>query len=108
MVDAFLKLEQFVEVQSKDNEGWTALHHAASSGHMDVIEVLLQSSRFTGILDMNNEGKTAYDLAVVTKHFDVASALRQYQVLWGSTSLHSAHTPVSPNSTPTQTSKEFV
>lgn len=46
VIEYLIKVMEFVNVEATDNTGATALHHAAISGHPDVIKAL---SRIPGI-----------------------------------------------------------
>ena len=60
-------------VTSKDAEGKTALHWAATGGHKEVVQFLLDSKADVHAKD--NDGKTPLDLA--SFHKDIADLLRQ-------------------------------
>lgn len=52
-------------ILSQENDGWTALHFAASTGNIQLITLLLQAGAAPGIrAGQNGEGLTAKELAV--------------------------------------------
>lgn len=54
--------------------GWTALHVAASNNRPDAVKVLLEAGAITGI--KNNEDETALDLAESNGHQKVVDIIR--------------------------------
>jgi ankyrin repeat protein len=63
-------------VSTKDNDGWTALHFAASNDHKNLVELLLANQA-----DVNakaKDGWTPLRLATLRVHEDVAESLRQH------------------------------
>ena len=59
--------------KSKDNDGWTPLHHAASEGQTDIVNCLLENgaSKF----EMDKNGKTALNLAEEKGHSEIVKLL---------------------------------
>jgi ankyrin repeat protein len=51
-----------IDVNCKDDLGWTSLHHAAHTGNSNIVEVLLKDHRILPRL-RNNEGKKPENLA---------------------------------------------
>ena len=45
-----------------DSAGWTALHHAASNGHLTSVQVLVRKGK-ANLKAMNSEGKIALEVA---------------------------------------------
>jgi ankyrin repeat protein len=54
-------LDSGTDINYKDMDGWTALHHAARKGHFKLLQLLLQRGIDKEVLD--KEGKTAFDVA---------------------------------------------
>ena len=52
-----LLLEKGANINTKDSEGWTPLHHAARSGNEEIIKLLLE--RGANVNATNNNGTTA-------------------------------------------------
>jgi TonB family protein len=50
-----------VDIGARDDEGWTALMHAARGGYADTVEVLLEHG--ANVYSENNEGATALHIA---------------------------------------------
>ena len=48
-------------VNKKDSQGWSALHHAASEGYIDIVEYLLRSH--ADVQALNREQHTPMDVA---------------------------------------------
>lgn len=65
-----LVLKYGVDVNLKDVQGNTALHHAARNGNLDMVKVLVE--RGCSVLAKNNSNQTAYDVSEA-HHF-----VRQY------------------------------
>jgi len=63
-----------MEINSTDDTGKTALHHAAEIGSRPIVDTLLAHGALTSIRDRDN--RTAYDIARAADHANVASALR--------------------------------
>jgi ankyrin repeat protein len=62
-------------VRSKDGSGYTALHHAAIGGHVEVVEVLLESG--AGIDGIGSRGETALLLASSKGNYQVVRLLTE-------------------------------
>ncbi len=54
-------IDQGVDINAQDNEGWTALHAAVSCGFEDIVRCLLDHS--ASLSTVNNDGELAIDLA---------------------------------------------
>jgi ankyrin repeat protein len=54
-------LDSGTDINYKDMDGWTALHHAARKGHFKLLQLLLQRGIDKEALD--KEGKTAFQVA---------------------------------------------
>ncbi len=61
------------EVNTKDNDGWTALMWAARNGHTEIAELLLKHG--AEVNAKNNDGETAFIYAVLRVNVDVAELL---------------------------------
>jgi len=61
-----------------DDDGWTALHCAASEGHLNVAHILF---RFGARLDaLTVDGRTPADLAIANDHQHIADAIRAEEI----------------------------
>lgn len=63
-----MPLDQYVNMQ--DNEGWTALHHGASNGHVETSRVLIEVGVDPRTTD--HHGRTAADVARQNGHTECA------------------------------------
>ncbi|MEN8220382.1 MAG: ankyrin repeat domain-containing protein [Pseudomonadota bacterium] len=66
-------LEKGWNVNTKDKEAWTLLHHAAINGHTDIAELLLDKG--TKIDAKDKEGWTPLMVASANSHTDLATLL---------------------------------
>ena len=64
-----------------DNDGKTPLHHAASDGHAEMVELLLERGAHINARD--NYGRTALDYADPNINPVVAALLHQTGVIHG-------------------------
>lgn len=62
-------------IQSQDSSGYTALHHAAIGGHVDVVEVLLEGG--AQIDSVGSRGETALLLASSKGNYEVVRLLTE-------------------------------
>ena len=62
-------------INKKDSNGNTALHHAAISGHRNIVTLLL--GRKADPCIRNKQGRTPYDLAIQKKHTQIADLLTE-------------------------------
>lgn len=62
--------------QSRDSEGCTAMHAAASSGSMDMSQLLVQAGM--GVRDADNDGWQALHYACANGHYGMAAWLLQH------------------------------
>ena len=72
--DLFLK-NKYVDVNSKDDDGWTSLHVAAFNGNLDAIILLLQSGAQINSLD--NDDWTPLHCAARKGYLKVVELLLQ-------------------------------
>ena len=61
-------------VNIQDQYQWTALHHAAYSGNMTIVELLLTNGAKLDV--KNNKGQTPRQIAIERHHSDIAERLR--------------------------------
>lgn len=62
-----------VKINAQDEDGNTALHIAAASGHEDIVELLIENG--AAIPRKNKKGETAVQLARKNKHKDLAKLI---------------------------------
>ena len=55
------------DVNSKDENGWTALMHATQKNYSDVIKILIEAFKVNP-QEKNNAGQTAFDIAIEKAH----------------------------------------
>ncbi|XP_067666461.1 NAD-capped RNA hydrolase NUDT12-like isoform X1 [Haliotis asinina] len=72
-------LKAAVDVDAKNDRGWTALMFAARNGQVSVIKSLLEQGSSVNIL--NSSGQTALDIANFWNHSDASSALSDSTVV---------------------------
>ena len=66
-------ISQGVDANTKDDEGWTALHHAAFVGHTTIVELLIEKG---AVVDVKDEtGNTALYRAAEGGSSQAAKAL---------------------------------
>ena len=66
-------LEEGVDTNAKDSEGWAPLHYAAFKGQKEAVKVLLEKGADSGFQD--DGGFTPFFLAAKEKHLDTAKLL---------------------------------
>ena len=72
MQEMYALLKKYPTIwQAKDSEGCTAMHAAASSGSMDMAQLLMQVGM--GIRDMDNDGWQALHYACANGHYGMAA-----------------------------------
>ena len=69
-------LDAGVEVNAKDNGGWTALHYAAWHGRKEIVELLI--SKGADVNAKDNSGYTPLDRSTKRKHTEIADLLRTH------------------------------
>ena len=67
---------RFVDVEATDRNGWRAIHHAASYGHVHIVQGLVQKLR-VNVNSRNSEGFTALHFACGNNHLNVVRCLVQ-------------------------------
>jgi hypothetical protein len=70
-------IQRGTDVNTRDNNGKTALHYAAENGHQQTVQKLIKLGADPNIRDQ--EGKTAWDLAIRNGHEGTAKALSDFQ-----------------------------
>ncbi|HEU5230302.1 MAG TPA: ankyrin repeat domain-containing protein [Ktedonobacteraceae bacterium] len=71
---AHLLVEHGSDINTLDSYHWTPLHHAAYSGNMATVELLLAKGAKLDVRD--NKGQIPFDIARERNHHDVAARLR--------------------------------
>ncbi|QJT94912.1 ankyrin repeat domain-containing protein [Wolbachia endosymbiont of Diaphorina citri] len=71
-------IAQGADLETKDNNGNTALHNACSNGHLKVVEYLIEKG--ASLKAKNKEGKTPLDLAVQKDYADIVQTIEQMQL----------------------------
>jgi len=74
VLDLFLRKGKHLEMDVVDDNGWTALHHAAYGGNDKCCELLLNEGASKDITD--NKGRRALDLA---RHLDYGDCVAQLE-----------------------------
>jgi ankyrin repeat protein len=64
------------DVNSKDNDGWTPLHEAASEGHNKIVELLVTKGADVNAKDKN--GDTPLDMAIRLRRTETVDLLRKH------------------------------
>lgn len=70
-----LSLDENIDVNLADNEGNTAIHHAASAGHTNVVRVLINKFLNLNIDQQNLNGQTALIKASIYGRLQCANLL---------------------------------
>jgi ankyrin repeat protein len=65
---------RFVDVEATDRNGWRAIHHAASYGHVHIVQGLVQKLR-VDVNSRNSEGFTALHFACGNNYLNVVRCL---------------------------------
>ncbi|XP_047336713.1 protein VAPYRIN-LIKE-like [Impatiens glandulifera] len=69
-------LVEGVDVNGRDQNGWTALHRAAFKGRMESVKLLIEHGAEVNAVD--DGGRTALELAMETGHVQIAMRLMDY------------------------------
>ncbi|KAH3837467.1 NAD-capped RNA hydrolase NUDT12-like isoform X2 [Dreissena polymorpha] len=75
--DVRLYIKGNVDLNERNERGWTALMFAARNGHLHVVRELVQHGCDTSVI--NSTGQTALDIALFWNHGDVARHLQAGQ-----------------------------
>ena len=73
-----LLISRGVNVNEKDNSGWTPLHFASRNGHLEVMKLLISEAKSVGIdivNEKNNSGCTPLQSASANGHLGVMKLL---------------------------------
>jgi ankyrin repeat protein len=65
-----------VDVNAKDDNGWTPLHAAAREGHKEIVELLIANGADVNAKD--EDDRTALDWAIKHKQTETADLLRKH------------------------------
>ncbi|NOT13439.1 MAG: ankyrin repeat domain-containing protein [Methylococcaceae bacterium] len=68
-------LNEGVDIEQKDDYGWTALNWAAGKGNTSIVEILLSAG--ANISNVGRDKRTAYQIALAAAHIETASALQK-------------------------------
>merc|ERR1712224_363515 len=63
------------EVDTQDKDGWTALHFAATSGHLGIVEELMNNMHLRAVNAKDQTGMSALHWAASYGHPEIAEAL---------------------------------
>jgi len=69
-------IEEGANIETKDNNGCTPLHHASCNGHKDIVKLLLKTG--ANVKSINNYDQIPLDYAEYYDHNDVIELLTQY------------------------------
>ena len=69
-------LERGADMNAKDENGWTMLHHAAYANSLNAVRLLLERGADTSVKD--DEGRTPLDIARERKHSEAARIIEEY------------------------------
>ena len=75
VIDQWQELNKKV-INSKDENGFSALHKASDRGNLDMVKYLLENDAEMNLT--NNFGQTPLHMAAVKKHSDVVKYLMDY------------------------------
>ena len=64
-----------LDVNAKDDVGEPALHHAASQGHKEIVELLIAKG---ADVNAKGSGTTPLDLAIINGETEIADLLRKH------------------------------
>ena len=64
-------LDAGAAVNLQDDEGITAIHWAASTGHMDAVQLLLGAGANPSLMEVDGERLTPLDYAIIGQHQEV-------------------------------------
>ena len=66
-------VEKGADVNARDKDGWTPLHHAAANGHLDIVKFLVENG--ADVDAEANDGSTPLHVAAFFGHLDVVKFL---------------------------------
>jgi len=68
-------LNEGVDIDQKDDYGWTALNWAAGKGNTGMVEILLSAG--ANIANVGRDKRSAYQIALAAAHVETASVLQK-------------------------------
>lgn len=68
-------LSDGVDIDQKDDYGWTALNWAAGQGNTGIVEILLSAG--ANVANFGRDKRSAYQIALAAAHVETASVLQQ-------------------------------
>lgn len=66
-------LKRAADINAKSQVGWTALHNAAESGHLNIVKMLVDSG--ADYYSSNRSKNTPLDLAKLNEHKEIVDYL---------------------------------
>ena len=69
------KSEKVINIDKKDNKGWTALMYASFNGQSDIVSMLIEKGADVNTRD--NKGFSAFHIAHYNQHAEIVSMLQK-------------------------------
>jgi ankyrin repeat protein len=67
------------DINARDKDGWTPLHHAVDAGHIGVVKLFL--SKGAHINAMTKDGKIPLQIAMDKGHKEIEQVLSEHKAL---------------------------
>ena len=77
-IEGLKLLENGVDINATDKEGWTALIHASKNGYLEMVKLLVENGADVNI--KNNEGKTALEYASDKGYLEIVKYLKMKDI----------------------------